>query len=165
MSSWKEYSSQKIIPPEQIETVIGRLKSQNKTIATLNGSFDLLHAGHMYMLYEASKRADILLLGVNSDASIKSYKSAQRPIIPLNYRLEMLSAIGFIDYISWFDEPDPRAFLQTVKPHIHVNGIEYGTECIESTLLKEMGTQLHLVDRIPGLATSEIIEKIEHACV
>ena len=64
------------------------------------------------MLYEASKVADVLIVAVNSDSSVKKYKSQKRPIIPLRYRLEMLAAIGFIDYLTWFDETDPRAILQ-----------------------------------------------------
>lgn len=165
MSSWKEYSQQKIIAPHQLETRVNECKQQNKTIATLNGSFDLLHAGHMYMIYEASKCADILIVMVNSDASVQSYKSPDRPIIPLKERMEMLSAIGFIDYITWFEETDPREVLKKIKPDVHVNGVEYGKNCIEAQIVRQNGGELHLVDRIPGLATSEIIKKIEKTCV
>ncbi|MFC2049096.1 adenylyltransferase/cytidyltransferase family protein [Chlamydiota bacterium] len=159
--SWKEYSQSKLVAPEALAAKVSDLRRQGKTIATLNGSFDLLHAGHMYMIYEASKVADVLLVAVNSDASVKAYKSPKRPIVPLQYRLEMLSAIGFIDYLTWFDETDPRKILTVIKPDVHVNGIEYGEDCIEAALVKQQGGRLHLVDRIPGLATSEIIHTIQ----
>jgi len=159
-NTWTTYSQRKIITPNALEEKIQELRVQGKSIATLNGSFDLLHAGHMYMIYEASKTADILIVAVNSDASVKAYKSHKRPIIPLEYRLEMLSALGFVDYLTWFDEVDPRQLLEKIKPDVHVNGIEYGEQCIEAEVVKKYG-RLHLVDRIPGLSTSEVIESIK----
>lgn len=159
--SWKEYSQSKMLPPNTLEEKIEQLREEKKTIATLNGSFDLLHAGHMYMIYEASKRADVLIVAVNSDASVKAYKSLKRPIIPLCYRLEMLSAVQFIDFLTWFDETDPRQILEKIKPDVHVNGMEYGENCIEAEVVKKHGGHLHLVDRIPGLSTSEILESIK----
>lgn len=158
---WKEYSAAKLITPDQLEMVVALLRHQKKTIATLNGSFDLLHAGHMYMLFEASKQADILIVALNSDRSIKAYKNPKRPIIPLQMRMEMLSSIAFVDYITWFDETDPRRLLETVKPDVHVNGAEYGLNCIESEVVYTHGGRLHLVERIPSLSTSAIITTIQ----
>lgn len=157
---WRTYSQCKILSPDLLEGKVAELRQQKKSIATLNGSFDLLHAGHMYMLYEASKVADVLIVALNSDASIKAYKSLKRPIIPLSYRLEILSAISFIDYLTWFEESDPCQLLEKIKPDVHVNGIEYGENCVEASVVKKHGGRLHLVERIPGLATSEIIETI-----
>lgn len=164
---WPDYSRSKIIYPEELEAKIAELRRQKKRIATLNGSFDLLHAGHLYILHEASKTADLLIIAVNSDASVKAYKSPARPIVPLRYRLEMLTAIAFVDYVTWFEETDPRALLNKIKPDVHVNGAEYGPNCIEAETVKKQGGKLHLVERIPGLATSDIIKKIEQekACV
>jgi rfaE bifunctional protein nucleotidyltransferase chain/domain len=156
---WNEYSQRKLIPPDTLEVKIAELKTRGLKIATLNGSFDLLHAGHMYMIYEASKVADCLIVALNSDASIQAYKSSKRPIIPLRYRLEMLSGLSFIDYLTWFDESDPRELLEKIQPHVHVNGMEYTEHCIEADTVKKYG-HLHLVERIPGLATSDIIDKI-----
>lgn len=162
---WKEYSQSKLIHPDDLERKIGIIRQQGAKIATLNGSFDLLHAGHLYILYEASKMADCLLVAVNSDSSVRSYKGAKRPLIPLTQRLEMLSALSFVDYLTWFDEANPCALLEKVKPDVHVNGAEYGLSCIEADVVQKNGGRLHLVDRIPGLATSEIIKKIrDSAC-
>ena len=159
--SWQTYSQSKWVAPESLAQKVSELRSMGKTIATLNGSFDLLHAGHMYMIYEASKVADVLIVAVNTDASVKSYKSHQRPIVPFHYRLEMLSAIGFIDYLTWFEQSDPCQILSLIKPDVHVNGIEYGQDCIEALVVKKHGGALHLVDRIPGLATSQLIKTIQ----
>ncbi len=157
---WAEACQVKWIDPQVIEERVHELKSQNKRIVTLNGSFDLMHAGHLYIIYEAKKQGDILIVALNTDASIQRYKSPDRPIVPLKYRLELMSALQFVDYVTWFDEVDPRAILAKIRPHVHVNGIEYGTNCIEADTVKQYGGRLHLVDRIPGLATSDILNKI-----
>lgn len=72
----------------------------------------------------------------------------------------MMAAIEFVDYVTWFDEVDPREWLLKVRPDVHVNGAEYGADCIEAETVKQVGARLHLVDRIDGLATSQIVEKI-----
>lgn len=151
----------KLVEPEHLEEKIADLRSRKLTIATLNGSFDLLHAGHLYIVYEASKQADRLIVALNSDRSVQQYKSPDRPIITLDYRLEMIAALEFVDYVTYFEETDPRILLAKIKPDVHVNGAEYGTHCIEAEVVKNHGGRLHLVDRIPSLATSAIIEKIK----
>lgn len=168
--SWKDWnihSQRKIIPPDKLIDKLSLLRSKNLTIATLNGSFDLLHAGHLFMLYEAKRVADVLIVALNSDQSIQAYKSKDRPIIPLSYRIEMLTAIEFVDFVTWFDETDPRQILDIIKPDIHVNGEEYGPNCIESDVVRKNGGKLYLVPRIEGLSTSAIIKKIRglHPCV
>ena len=158
--SWHSISKKKIIQPDDLGRFVQQLRKEKKTIATINGSFDLLHAGHLHILYEASKVAEILLIAVNSDESVRGYKGEDRPIIPLPYRMEMLTALSFVDYVTHFDEADPCTFLSTVRPDIHVNGAEYGENCVESKTLKQIGAKLHLVERIDGLATSTVIERI-----
>ena len=155
----------KIIKIQNLENKIDEIRSTGRTIATLNGSFDILHAGHLYMLSEAAKVADILLLLVNSDESVRSYKGEERPFIPLHERMEMLAAITFVDYVTSFEETDPRSILRKIRPDVHVNGEEYGEECIEAMTVRECGGKLHLVKRIPGLATSALVEKIRSVCV
>ena len=151
----------KLILPEEIEMTIAVLKSEGKTIATLNGSFDLLHAGHLEILTEAASQADVLLVALNSDASIQQYKSPHRPIIPLKYRLQMMSALAMVNYVTWFEELDPRDLLSKVRPHVHVNGVEYGQECIEKEVVIQGGGRVHIVSLADGLSTSSIIEKIQ----
>lgn len=155
----------KVLSPEKIAAEVRRLRNEGKTIATLNGSFDLLHAGHLYILSQAKKQADVLFVALNSDASIQGYKGPDRPIIPLQYRLEMMAAIQWVDYVTWFHETDPCAILSIIRPDVHVNGAEYGENCIEANTVRLFGGKIHLVDRIPSLSTSSIIEKIRGLCV
>lgn len=154
----------KLVEPAKLEEKIGSLKLEGRTIATLNGSFDLMHAGHLYIIHEASKQADCLIVALNSDASIRQYKGATRPIVSLDYRLQMMAALEFVDYVTWFDETDPCQLLSKIKPDVHVNGAEYGENCIEADTVKMHGGKLYIVPRIDGLATSHIIEKIKQ-CV
>lgn len=156
-----EWLQKKLIEPAQLESKIAALRARGLTLATLNGSFDLLHAGHLFIIHEASKQADRLIVALNSDRSIQQYKSPDRPIIPLSYRLEMMAALEFVDYVTYFEETDPRELLAKIKPDVHVNGAEYGAQCIEADVVKTNGGRIHIIDRIPGLATSEIIEKVK----
>jgi rfaE bifunctional protein nucleotidyltransferase chain/domain len=159
--SWQQRADEKIYEPHELAAHLHTLKESNRTIALLNGSFDLLHAGHLHIIYEASKTADILVVALNTDMSVRKYKSPHRPIITLNYRMEMVAALEMVDFVTFFDETDPRELLRLLRPNIHVNGEEYGTNCIEAPTVDEIGATLHLVNRIPGLATSDIIAAIQ----
>ena len=158
---WSSAYKDKVILPNELGDRIAKLRSQKKTIATLNGSFDLLHAGHLQIIFEASQVADLLLVALNTDRSIQEYKSPKRPIIPLEYRLQMMAALSFVDYLTWFDETDPIKILSVIKPDIHVNGAEYGENCIEAETVKAHGGRIHIVQLVPGLSTSAVIRKIQ----
>lgn len=151
---------EKIIPLQDLPPLVSRLKQKGKTIATLNGSFDLLHAGHLYIIEEASKQADILIVGLNSDASIQQYKDPSRPIIPLEYRLHMVAALQWVDYVTSFEETTPHHLLSLIRPTVHVNGAEYAPRCVEQDTVEQFGGTVHYVEKIPGLSTSAIVEKI-----
>jgi D-glycero-beta-D-manno-heptose 1-phosphate adenylyltransferase len=164
-NSFAEAMHSKVIEPRQIEQKIAELRALDKTIATLNGSFDLMHAGHLEMIYQASKQANVLVLALNTDRSIKEYKSPLRPIIPLEYRLRMMAALEMVDFVTWFDETDPRQILSRIKPDVHVNGAEYGENCIEAETVHAFGGRIHIVSLIPGISTSQIIKKVIETCV
>ncbi len=163
--SFEEYFEKKWIEPEHLVQKVEKLKSQGKTITTLNGSFDLLHAGHLHIIYQASLQGDVLIVALNTDSSIQKYKSPKRPIISLPNRARMMAALGFVDYVTCFDETDPRAILEKIRPHVHVNGAEYGADCIEAEVVKRHGGKIHIVPLVPGLSTSNIIKKIIETCV
>ena len=157
---WSEEWKKKYIDPKDLPSKIREIRLQNKKIATLNGSFDLMHAGHLHIIYEASQQADILIVALNSDQSIQKYKSPTRPIISLPYRLQMMSALSFVHYVTYFDETTPLRILSEIKPDVHVNGSEYGENCLEAETVKSHGGRLHIVPLIPGLSTSQILQKI-----
>jgi D-beta-D-heptose 7-phosphate kinase/D-beta-D-heptose 1-phosphate adenosyltransferase len=158
---WSVAYQKKVIAPEQLISKVASIRSEEKTIVTLNGSFDLLHAGHLQIIYEASQLGNILIVALNSDASIKKYKSPDRPLITLNDRLQMMAALEFVNFVTWFEETDPRKLLSEIKPDIHVNGSEYGYDCIEAETVHQYGGKIHLVSLVPGLSTSNIIKKIQ----
>lgn len=160
MKLWSQAFQNKLIDPKNLSETVKALRLQKKKIATLNGSFDLMHAGHLQIIYEASQVADVLIVALNSDASIQGYKSPDRPIIPLEYRLQMMAALGFVDFVTWFDELDPIHLLSEIKPDVHVNGAEYGENCIEAATVKQYGGIIHIVKLVPGLSTSQILAKI-----
>jgi rfaE bifunctional protein nucleotidyltransferase chain/domain len=158
--SFKEAILHKWIDPSHLEEKVASIRDEKRSIATLNGSFDLLHAGHLEMIYEAKCQADVLIIALNTDLSIQQYKSPLRPIISLEYRLRMVSALEMVDYVTWFDETDPRALLLRIKPDVHVNGAEYGENCLEAEVVRSQGGRVHIVSLVPGLSTTAVIQKI-----
>lgn len=160
-----QWLEKKLIEPARLKEFALQLKGERLTIATLNGSFDLLHAGHLYIISQAKLQADRLIVALNSDASIRQYKGPDRPIVPLKYRLEMMAALEFVDYVTWFDELDPCELIQKIQPNVHVNGAEYGLNCVEAEVVSSCNARLHIVDRIPSLSTSELIQKIVQCAV
>jgi D-beta-D-heptose 7-phosphate kinase / D-beta-D-heptose 1-phosphate adenosyltransferase len=147
----------RLVPRHALASLAANARAKGKRIVTINGSFDILHNGHLYILNEARQRGDVLIVGLNSDASVRSYKGADRPIVPERQRAEMLLALRMVDYVHIFDELDPIAFLREVRPDVHVNGSEYGEQCIEAETVLRCGGRLHIVGRIPGLSTSRLI--------
>jgi len=137
------------------------LRAKGKRIVTINGSFDILHNGHLHILNEARQQGDVLIVGLNSDTSVRSNKGFDRPIVPERRRAEMLLALRMVDYVHVFDEADPIAFIRELNPDVHVNGSEYGDNCIESETVISGGGRVHIVARIPGLSTSNLVGKMQ----
>jgi D-glycero-beta-D-manno-heptose 1-phosphate adenylyltransferase len=167
ITNWRKRFLQKVLAPEIVGRKAEELKKQGMTIVTLNGTFDLLHAGHLHIIYEAKRQGMALIVALNTDASIKALKGEGKPYLPLEARLQMVAALEFVDYVTWFHEADPINFIKTVKPNVHVNGSEYGKACLEAKTVEEVGAGLHIVERIPGLSTTELVAKIrsQSACV
>jgi len=161
LTSWSEAYKKKVVPPTGLAEKVSFLKQQKQKIVTLNGSFDLMHAGHLHVIYEASRQADVLIVALNTDRSIQMYKGPKRPIVPLEYRIQMMAALEFVNFVTWFDETDPRQLLEVIQPQVHVNGSEYGADCIEAVTVKKNGGTLHIVQLIPGLSTSALMKKIQ----
>jgi D-beta-D-heptose 7-phosphate kinase / D-beta-D-heptose 1-phosphate adenosyltransferase len=150
----------RLIPRNALGQLAVTLRAKGKRIVSINGSFDILHSGHLYILNEARQQGDVLVVGLNSDASVRAHKGAGRPIVSEKHRAEMLLALRAVDYVHIFHEADPIAFLQELLPDVHVNGSEYGENCIESETVRRGGGKIHLVDRIPNLSTSVLVDKL-----
>ena len=151
-----EHDALRLVPRASLRGLAATLRAKGRRLVTVNGSFDVLHAGHLHILNEARSQGDVLIVGLNSDASVRSHKGPTRPIISDRGRAKMLLALRVVDYVHIFDEPDPIAFLSELNPDVHVNGAEYGENCIERDVVIRNGGRLHLVDRIPNLSTSAL---------
>ena len=136
-------------------------KSSGKTIVMTNGCFDILHAGHTYILEESKKLGDILIVALNSDISIKKIKSQDRPIISQNDRAYVLSCLSSVDHIILFDDETPEIIISKLLPDILVKGSDYKDKKIagEETLLKN-NKKIVLLDLVNGKSSTSIIEKI-----
>ena len=157
--------ARRLVPRQSLRALAATLRARGKRIVTVNGSFDVLHPGHLYILRQARQQGDVLIVGLNSDASVRAYKGPSRPIVPEQHRAEMLLALRMVDYVHIFEEPDPVAFLSELHPDVHVNGAEYGENCVERDVVVRNGGRLHLVDRIPDLSTSGIVKQLDAAAI
>ena len=151
----------KITTLAQLLPIVTKLKAQGKIIVTNNGSYDILHLGHLLGLFEAKHQGDVLIVGVNSDHSIRNYKGPTRPINPEYMRVRMLAALMCVDYAFLFDDTVPISWLAQLQPHIHTNGAEYGKDCIEREVVESHGGTIHLLSMLEGYKTTNIINKIK----
>ena len=137
-------------------------KLERKTIVFVNGCFDLLHYGHIDFLQRASALGDILIVGVNSDASIKKLKGESRPIIPERARLLSLAALECVDYVFPFDELTPVAAIEKLKPDFAVKGSDYYCDrhLPEFQTVKDGGGTIVILDRHSWFSTGEIIDRV-----
>lgn len=149
--------SESIKSQEQISQICEKIRLNNKKIVFTNGCFDILHSGHISYLEKAKKCGDILIVGLNSDTSIKKLKGESRPINNQVERAILLSAMQFIDYVVIFDEDTPYNLIKKLQPHILVKGADYkNKEVVGSNLVDEV----KLIDFIDGKSTTNIINKI-----
>jgi rfaE bifunctional protein nucleotidyltransferase chain/domain len=155
----------KLKTTNEIEQVVKKLRQEGKSIVTTNGSFDLFHTGHLKNLEFAKSNGDILIVGLNSDNSIRKYKSEDRPIIPQEQRAKILAALECVNYIVIFDDEDPIMLLEKIKPDVHVKGSEYKGNIVEKDVVESNHGRLMFVERDPeDVSTTKIIEKILKTC-
>lgn len=155
-----EHDASRLVPRRSLRGLAATLRAKGKRVVTVNGSFDVLHAGHLHILSEAQRQGDVLIVGLNSDTSVRSLKGPTRPIVSDQMRAQMLLGLRVVDYVHVFDELDPINFLNEIRPDVHVNGAEYGEDCVEREVVIRNGGRLHLVSRIPNLSTSNILKQL-----
>jgi len=132
-----------------------------KKIVFTNGCFDILHAGHVRYLTSAKAQGDILVVGLNSDASVRRIKGDKRPIVPEDQRAEVLAGLGCVDYIVLFDEPDPLRLIETLGPEVLIKGADWDeSDIIGGDIVKARGGKVVRIPMVTGVSTSRIIEKI-----
>ena len=150
-----------IVAREDLAGLAARLRAHGQRIVTINGAFDLLHAGHLHILREARRQGDVLIVGLNADSAVRASKGPNRPYVGEQDRARLLLALRDVDYVHIFSEPVPMPFLEQIRPDVHVNGSEYGTDCIEAPTVRAAGGRVHIVERLPHLSTSELIARIQ----
>lgn len=146
---------------DSLAAVIEEEKRQGKRVAFTNGCFDLLHVGHVKYLQKARTYGDLLVLGLNSDASVRRLKGEKRPLIGQNERAHILAALDCVDYVVIFDEDTPMNLLETLRPHVLVKGGDYTPDqVVGRDFVESYGGRIELVEFVDGKSTTNIIERI-----
>ncbi len=150
-----------IVKNEDIAKFCEILHHSGKTIALTNGTFDIVHAGHVRYLNEAKKLADYLVLGLNSDTSVKRYKSDKRPIVPQAERAEVVDSLKAVDFVVIFNETTADDLISKVQPDIYVKGGDYTEATLpETATVKKYGGKIAFIKVVEGCSTTNIIEKV-----
>ena len=150
-----------IVKKDKIETVFSNLKKDGKCLIFTNGCFDIVHAGHIDYMEKAKALGDVLIVGVNSDESIRRIKGNNRPIVGVDYRLRLLQGISSIDYVCVFNEDTPLELIKKVKPDIIVKGEDWKDKgVVGEDFVRSYGGKVELIALLPGISTSIIIDKI-----
>ena len=151
----------KIVKVKELIYRIDPFRRSGKQVVFTNGCFDIMHAGHVRYLAAARSEGEILIVGINSDKSVKSIKGKNRPIMPQDQRAEVLAGLWCVDYIVFFDEPDPLRLIQAIKPDVLVKGEDWAEDkIIGADSVKADGGKVVRVAVVPDISTSMIIEKI-----
>jgi D-beta-D-heptose 7-phosphate kinase/D-beta-D-heptose 1-phosphate adenosyltransferase len=149
---------------DEIYSVVNQLKQENKSIVFTNGCFDILHSGHCKYLNEAKKLGDVLIVGLNTDKSIKRIKSKNndRPINSEDNRAFVLDALRAVDYVVMFDEDTPYNLISKIIPDILVKGNDYNvSDIVGADVVINNGGSVKTIDLLEGQSTTSIIEKIK----
>jgi D-beta-D-heptose 7-phosphate kinase/D-beta-D-heptose 1-phosphate adenosyltransferase len=156
--------SRKLKSLEEIKAIVLGARNSGKRIAFTNGCFDLLHRGHVHVLRAAKACADLLIVGINSDESVKQIKGPTRPVLPEFDRCELLGAMEMVDFVILFNEPDPYQLIAAIRPDVLVKGGDWNSEkIIGADLVQEAGGSVVVVPYIKGFSTTEIIERITNS--
>jgi len=152
---------EKILSREQLKIRLDELRRQGRKIVFTNGCFDILHVGHVRYLREAKKLGDLLVLGLNSDASVRRLKGEKRPLVPEDERADVLAALEAVDFVTIFDEPTPLELIGYLKPDFLVKGGDWAEDAIVGAdLIRQWGGRVVVAPLIEGRSTTNVVEKI-----
>ena len=152
----------KRVTAETLAPRLNEARASGKKVVFTNGCFDILHAGHVRYLSAAAAEGDLLVVGLNSDVSVRLIKGDNRPIVNQEHRAEVLASLVCVDYVVLFDSPDPLTLIQTLKPDVLVKGADWTEETIVgSEFVKSNGGSVVRITLVPDISTSLIIEKIQ----
>ena len=150
-----------IVAHTNIAAIVSNLKAAGKTIVFTNGCFDILHAGHVRYLNEARELGDCLIVGLNSDESVRCLKGPTRPVNGQDDRAEVLSGLRAVDYVVIFYEKTAENIVAAIQPAIYAKGGDYCVKDLpESKIIEAYGGQIVLLPEVQGRSSSNIIKKI-----
>ena len=151
-----------VVKREDLPELLAELRKQGKTIVTTNGCFDILHVGHVRYLQKTKTFADVMIVCLNSDVSVKKIKGPDRPINCEEDRAEILCALSCVDYVVLFDESSPEKLLCEIKPDVHTKGADYTLETLpEAKSIIANGGRVEFISFVEGKSTTNVIKKIE----
>lgn len=154
-----------ILTPADLPALGDALRAAGKVVVWTNGCFDLFHAGHARSLRAARALGDVLVVGVNSDASVRRLKGPSRPVLPAADRAELLASLACVDHVAVFDEDTPEESLRLLRPAVHCKGADYapphGKPIPEAALVAAYGGRVAFLPLVAGLSTTELIRRVK----
>jgi D-beta-D-heptose 7-phosphate kinase/D-beta-D-heptose 1-phosphate adenosyltransferase len=157
-------SGEKLLPLTALLRELDSRRRAGQRVAFTNGCFDILHAGHVQYLQEARAQADILVVGVNSDASVRALKGPTRPVNALDARAVVLAGLQAVDYVAVFDEPTPIELICAIRPDVLVKGADYRREdVVGGEFVESYGGRVHLAPLREGFSTTGLLQRVQAA--
>ena len=146
---------------EELKSIALQAKARGQKIVFTNGCFDILHRGHLHVLREAKALGDLLIVAVNSDGSVKRLKGPSRPVISEVGRSELIAALEMVDYVTLFDETDPRRLIEEIQPDILAKGGDWRRDqVVGADIVERSGGKVAVIPYLKGFSTTEIIERV-----
>ncbi len=158
--SLKAKSLDKVVSREEALQRVERARSTGRTVAFANGCFDILHVGHLRYLEGAAGEADILVVGVNGDDSVRKLKGEGRPVMAASERAELIAGLLWPDVVVIFDEESPVELIEQMKPDVHCKGTDYSEKSVpEGEVVRSYGGRIAIVGDPKDHSTTDLIEK------
>jgi len=150
-----------VVSQNELMLLLAEARREGRRVVFTNGCFDILHPGHIQLLEAARDLGDLLVLGLNSDRSVRENKGANRPIVPDSERAEVAAALAAVDFVVLFDEPTPREIISSILPDVLVKGSDWGPdEIVGREEVEAAGGRVVSLPLAPGYSTSGIIERV-----
>lgn len=158
------HAREKIVTRDALREKVANAKRLGKRVVLANGCFDILHVGHVRYLEGAKKEGDVLVVGVNSDTSVRPLKGEGRPILDENARAELVAALLAVDYVVIFDEPDVESLLEEIRPDVHAKGTDYTKETVpERETAKRLGVRVAIVGDAKNHSTRDLLLQLANS--
>jgi D-beta-D-heptose 7-phosphate kinase/D-beta-D-heptose 1-phosphate adenosyltransferase len=148
---------------DELSAISAQARQAGRLVVFTNGCFDLVHRGHIHLLRQAKTLGDILIVGLNSDVSVKAIKGPDRPIMPEADRIELIAALEMVDYVVVYSEPDPYRVIAAIQPNVLVKGGDWSADkIVGADVVEQNGGRVAVIPYLPGLSTTQIIERIRN---